>query len=138
MCLACLCCSVRKVPSASPPHPRRDLWVPGVTKHVRSSLDTTCVASSSAVVSPQTFQLQGISPFMKTCVQTIILLSSARTIQANICISCISQPQPALYSHCRNSFIWPKHLFFYPNRRLLAHFHCISCDRPLEMVVPGP
>ncbi|XP_034955005.2 glutamine-rich protein 2 [Zootoca vivipara] len=23
-------------------------------------------------------------------------------------------------------------------RRLLAHFHCISCDRPLEMVVPGP
>uniref|UniRef100_A0ACB8EKV3 Uncharacterized protein n=1 Tax=Sphaerodactylus townsendi TaxID=933632 RepID=A0ACB8EKV3_9SAUR len=23
-------------------------------------------------------------------------------------------------------------------RQLLAHFHCISCDRPLEMVVPGP
>nr|XP_042697204.1 glutamine-rich protein 2 [Chrysemys picta bellii] len=23
-------------------------------------------------------------------------------------------------------------------KRLMAHFHCISCDRPLEMVVPGP
>ncbi|XP_059588135.1 glutamine-rich protein 2 isoform X2 [Alligator mississippiensis] len=23
-------------------------------------------------------------------------------------------------------------------KRLLAHFHCISCDRPLDMVVPGP
>ncbi|XP_067403882.1 glutamine-rich protein 2 [Emydura macquarii macquarii] len=23
-------------------------------------------------------------------------------------------------------------------RRLMAHFHCLSCDRPLEMVVPGP
>ncbi|XP_074975407.1 glutamine-rich protein 2 isoform X2 [Caretta caretta] len=23
-------------------------------------------------------------------------------------------------------------------KRLMAHFHCISCDRPLKMVVPGP
>ncbi|XP_038597845.1 glutamine-rich protein 2 [Tachyglossus aculeatus] len=23
-------------------------------------------------------------------------------------------------------------------RQLLAHFHCISCDRPLEMIAPGP
>uniref|UniRef100_A0A8C8SR46 DUF4795 domain-containing protein n=1 Tax=Pelusios castaneus TaxID=367368 RepID=A0A8C8SR46_9SAUR len=23
-------------------------------------------------------------------------------------------------------------------KRLMAHFHCLSCDRPLEMVVPGP
>ncbi|XP_074870980.1 glutamine-rich protein 2 isoform X4 [Carettochelys insculpta] len=23
-------------------------------------------------------------------------------------------------------------------KRLMAHFHCISCDRPLEMAVPGP
>ncbi|KAG6931592.1 glutamine rich 2, partial [Chelydra serpentina] len=23
-------------------------------------------------------------------------------------------------------------------KRLMAHFHCISCDRPLEMIVPGP
>lgn len=25
-----------------------------------------------------------------------------------------------------------------PPRQLLAHFHCVSCDRPLRMVVPGP
>lgn len=25
-----------------------------------------------------------------------------------------------------------------PCRQLLAHFHCVSCDRPLHMLVPGP
>ncbi|POI20807.1 hypothetical protein CIB84_015446 [Bambusicola thoracicus] len=23
-------------------------------------------------------------------------------------------------------------------KQLLAHFHCVSCDRPVHMLVPGP